>query len=152
MSDLIEEWGTYHQRPGAQRLYKNVPQVVVDNTHRSHGQPEPMSTWHNPVPCPWIVAAFVEAVGVQQLAASLPEGSARTQLQSRADAAIAQVLIDYCGTPPRLVPWPWPGPPPWVYEIASDLTTIAYTMEGSMRAGLLQVAGQVVGAAASRSA
>jgi hypothetical protein len=106
-----------------------------------------MSAWRLPVSCPWIVAALVEAVGVQQLAASLPEGPARTQLQDSANAAIAQILDSYCGTPPRLVPWPWPGPPPWVYEIASELTDVANALHGDMRDALLQVAGQVVGAA-----
>jgi hypothetical protein len=134
------------QRASRRKLQRYVPQIVTEHVHR---EPEAMSVWRLPVSCPWIVETLVEAAGVQQLAASLPEGSARTQLQASANTAIAQILDDYCGTPPRLVPWPWPGPPPWVYEIASELTDIAYTMEGSMRAGLLQVAGQVVGAARS---
>jgi hypothetical protein len=68
-----------------------------------------------PVPCPWLVETIVWAVGVKQLATTLPNGA---QMQKSADAAIAQVFDDYCGTPPRLVPWPWPGPPPWAYEPA----------------------------------
>lgn len=101
----------------------------------------------NPVPCPWLVDGLVSAVSVQQLAATLPDGPARTQVRKSADTAIAQIIDDYCGAPPRLVPWPWPGPPPWSYAVASELTAIANTMHGDMREALLAVAAQVVTAA-----
>lgn len=100
--------------------------------------------WRHPTPCPWLVEGLVSAVGVRQLAATLPDGPTRTQMQKSADTTIAQILDDYCGTPPRLVPWPWPGPPPWAYEIAAELTAVANTMHGDMRDALLAVAAQFV--------
>ncbi len=99
-----------------------------------------------PVPQPWMpaVSALVAAVSAQQLAATV-EGPLRAQLEQSASASIAQVLDDYCGTPPRLIPWPYPGPPPWVFAIASELNTIANASESAaMQAGLLKVAGQVL--------
>jgi hypothetical protein len=103
---------------------------------------------------PWspAVPALVAAVGVQQLAAAVPEGTIlpdrttlRSQLEQSASTSIAQVLDDYCGTPPRMIPWPWPGPPPWVFSIAAELNAIANTAEvAGMRDGLLAVAGQVL--------
>jgi hypothetical protein len=99
----------------------------------------------HPQPWPWVVDALASAVAVRALAAGMPHGPGRSQLRGSADAAIQQILDDYCGTPPRLVPWPWPGPPPWVFAIALQLTAMANTMEeGAMRNGLLEVAGQVV--------
>ena len=60
-------------------------------------------------------------------------------------AAIAEILDDWCGTPPRKWPWPWPGPPPWVWEIASELSMIANSLSaGSLRDGMLDVAAQVI--------
>lgn len=131
-------WWRLHSHQGV--LY-----TVKADVPEPSGAPHPMSARH-PTPCPWLVESLVSAVSARQLAATMPDGPARTQLQNSATAAIAQILDDYCGTPPRLVPWPWPGPPPWVYEVASALTTIAYTTEGVMRDALLQLAGQVVGA------
>jgi hypothetical protein len=89
---------------------------------------------------------LVAAVGVQQLAATVPEGTTlRGQLEQSANATIDQVLDDYCGTPPRLIPWPWPGPPPWVFSIAAELNAIANTAQAAgMQQGLLKVAGQVL--------
>ena len=90
------------------------------------------------------VASLVNAVNVKALAATV-SGPARQQMEISANAAIEQVLDDYCGTPPRVYPWPWPGPPPWVYAIASELNAIANTMEaGRLREGLTEVAGLVL--------
>jgi len=113
-----------------------LPKVTTDPQTRMSRSPNP---W------PWVVNALVNAVAVRALAATMPHGAARNQLRASADAAIQQVLDDYCGTPPRLVPWPWPGPPPWVFTIASQLTATANTMSaGPMRENLLEVAGQMV--------
>ena len=119
----------------------NVTEAVVP-----HGLGHPIPTpWH-PVPIPWMSAvdALVAAVTAQQLAATV-EGPLRAQLEQSASASIAQVLDDYCGTPPRLIPWPYPGPPPWIFAIASELNTIANASESvAMQAGLLKIAGQVL--------
>jgi len=101
----------------------------------------------DPVPVfPWgpVVSALVAAVNAQQLAATV-EGPLRGQLERSANASIAQLLDDYCGTPPRKVPWPFPGPPPWVYAIASELNALANAgVTTGMREGLQKVAGQVL--------
>jgi hypothetical protein len=45
----------------------------------------------------------------------------------------------------RFIPWPWPGPPPWVFSIAAELNRIANSAEAAgMQEGLLKVAGQVL--------
>lgn len=97
-----------------------------------------------PSPVGWLVDALVASVSVRELAAAMPHGDARKQLESSADAAIEQILDDYCGTHPR-VPWPLPGPLPWALQIASELTILANTVTSSaMREGLLKVAGRVL--------
>ncbi len=85
----------------------NVTEAVVP---RGLGYPLPIP-WY-PIPSPWMPAvdALAAAVSAQQLAATV-EGPLRAQLEQSASASIAQVLDDYCGTPPRLIPWPYPGPP-----------------------------------------
>jgi hypothetical protein len=137
-------------------FHQGVLYTVKADVPEPSGAPHPMSArrpipipW-DPSPIPWLVELLVSAVSARQLAATMPDGPARTQLQSSATAAIAQILDDYCGTSPRLVPWPWPGPPPWVYEVASELTAIANAMQGDMREALLEVAGQVVSGAMGR--
>jgi hypothetical protein len=101
----------------------------------------------DPVPVlPWgpVVSALVAAVNAQQLAATV-EGPLRGQIEKSASASIAQLLDDYCGTPPRKVPWPFPGPPPWVFVIASELNALANSgVTTGMREGLQRVAGLVL--------
>jgi hypothetical protein len=97
-------------------------------------------------PQPWRIAIgqLVQAVQAKDLASKLPKGQ-QEQVVRSATAAIAEILDDWCGTPPRKWPWPWPGPPPWVWEIASELSMIANSLSaGSLRDGLLEVAAQVV--------
>jgi len=103
-------------------------------------------------PQPWRIAIgqLVQAAQARDLASKLPKGQQEQVLKS-ATAAIAEILEDWCGTPPRKWPWPWPGPPPWVWEIASELSMIANSLSaGSLRDGLLEVAGQVVQKAGSQ--
>ena len=67
------------------------------------------------------------------------------QIVASAEAAISEALDDYCGTPPRKVPWAFPGPPPWVWDIASELTAAANTLqEGALRTSLIQISGRVL--------
>jgi hypothetical protein len=67
---------------------------------------------------------------------------AAQQIIATGETAIAQFLDDYCGTPPRLIPWTLPGPPPWVSIIASELAETANEFqEGSLRAALLRLSG-----------
>jgi hypothetical protein len=141
IAEIVRSSQSHHLRksyPG------NVTEAVVP-----HGFGHPIPTpWMlaYPFPHPWMpaVEALVAAVNAQQLAATV-EGPLRGQLEQSASASIARVLDDYCGTPPRLIPWPYPGPPPWVFAIASKLNTIANGSESAgMQAGLLKVAGQVL--------
>jgi hypothetical protein len=111
-----------------------------------HG-PNPMMSVRpavNPGPNPWMVAVSIifEAVNAKQVASSLPEGELRTQLEARAEGSIEQVLDDWCGTRP---PWSWPGPPPWVAGIASQLAALANSVQAApAREELLRIAGQAL--------
>ena len=103
-----------------------------------------------PEPAPWRVAVgqLVQAVQAKDLAAKLPKGLQEQTARSSA-AAIAEILDDWCGTPPRKWPWPWPGPPPWIWDIVSELSGVANSLPaGSFRDGLLDVAAQVAAKAA----
>jgi hypothetical protein len=76
----------------------------------------------------------------------MPDGPTRSQLQRRADDAVGAVLDDWCGTPPR---WPWPGPPPWVVDIALQLTDVANSAEANnAREELIAIAGRALDKAA----
>jgi hypothetical protein len=98
----------------------------------------------NPPPVPWLehsVAFLVAAVSSKVAAANMTNRAAAQQIIATADQAIAAFLDsdDIC---PR---WPYPGPPPWLSIIASELTLVANTFQdGALRAGILQVAGQVL--------
>lgn len=95
-----------------------------------------------PEPDPWRVAVpqLFRAVQARDLASRL-KGEAGESLARSSAEAIDSILDDWCGTRPRFIPWPYPGPPPWVWEIASELSLIANTLQpGSLREGLLDVA------------
>jgi hypothetical protein len=67
--------------------------------------------------------------------------AAADKVIASADRAIASLLDsdDIC---PR---WPFPGPPPWLSIIASELTLVANTLnEGSLREEILNIAGQLL--------
>lgn len=134
-------WMLYLQERG-----KGTPRL----TTIERAEPDP-SPWVqiNPDPAPWIVqnavSFVVSAVTVKDVAVNVPDETERKQMISGADAAIAAFLDDYCGTPPRLIPWPWPGPPPWVAQIASALSLVANAFqEGVLRDGILAIAGQMM--------
>jgi hypothetical protein len=98
----------------------------------------------HPPPVPWSVAFLVAAVSSKAAAVHMTNSAnnpAAQQIIAAADNAIA-AFIDSDDICP---PWPWPGPPPWLSIIASELTFVASTLqEGSLRSGLLQLAGQVL--------
>src|SRR5580704_16598752 len=84
---------------------------------------------------------LVLAVNSKVAAANMTNQAAAQQIIAAADECIATFLDsdDIC---PR---WPFPGPRPWLAVIASELTSVANMLqEGSLRAGILQVAGQVL--------
>jgi hypothetical protein len=89
----------------------------------------------------WAVPFLVSAVAAKQTASAMTSKAAAKQVSAAADAAIAGFLDDYC-TPP--FPWPYPGPPPWVSIIATQLTESAGTLQaGDLQRAVLQLAGQV---------
>jgi len=95
----------------------------------------------NPDPVPWSVAFLVSKVSSKEAAANMTNKAAAQQIIADADEAITE-FIDSDDICPR---WPYPGPSPWLSIIASVLTFVANTMQvGSLRIGILQVAGQVL--------
>lgn len=105
---------------------------------RFHKLGEPPS---EPDPSPWSVGFLVATVTSKEAAANMTNKEAAQQIIAAADKTIAE-FIDGDDICPR---WPYPGPPPWLSIIASELTLVANTLqEGSLRAGILQVAGQVL--------
>jgi hypothetical protein len=100
-----------------------------------------------PVPDPWLPAAsyLLAAISVRDIAARIPNKEVGAQIGGQAERTIEQFLDDYCGTPPRVVPWPWPGPPPWVFQLVSQLALIGNSLqEGSLREGILNVAARAL--------
>jgi len=90
---------------------------------------------------PGAVSFLVSAVSSKEAAANMTNKVAAQQVIAAADATIAKFIDsdDICP------PWPYPGPPPWLSIIASELTLFANTLqEGSLRTGILQVVGQVL--------
>jgi hypothetical protein len=95
----------------------------------------------NPDPVPWAVAFLLSAASSKAAAANMANKVAAQQIIAGADQAIASFIDsdDICP------PWPFPGPPPWLSIIASELTLVANTLqEGLLRTGILQIAGQVL--------
>ena len=137
--------------------YEHLLKELLHNPFLGSGQggPHRAAAFEGPVPDPWraaytsparqAVALLVSAATAKETAAAMSDKSHAKQIAASADAAISEVLDDYCGTPPRKVPWPFPGPPPWVWEIASELTAAANTFqEGALRTSLLQISGRVL--------
>jgi hypothetical protein len=97
--------------------------------------------FENPDPVPWSVAFLVSAASSRAAAANMKNKDAAKKFVAQADQAISSFLDsdDIC---PR---WPFPGPPPWLSIIASELTLVANTLqEGSLKSSILQVVGQVL--------
>lgn len=94
-----------------------------------------------PDPVPWSVAFLVSAVSSKAAAEHMSDKAAAQRIIAAADASIAE-FVDGDDICPR---WPWPGPPPWLSVIASELTLVANSLhEGSLRTGILRVAGRVL--------
>jgi hypothetical protein len=94
-------------------------------------------------PLDWAIPYLVSTLLSREAASAMTNKQAAQQIIATSEVAISQFLDDYCGAPPRLIPWPFPGPPPWVSIIAVELAETASTVqEGSFRAALLQLAGR----------
>jgi hypothetical protein len=95
----------------------------------------------------WAVPFLVTIVTTQEAASAMKNKEAGQQIIASGERSISQFLDDYCGTPPRLIPWPFPGPPPWISEIASQLAKEAHTVQaGSLQTAMLQLSGRVLDA------
>ena len=90
------------------------------------------------------VSYLVTAVSMKEIASQM-KGNLQQQLAQGAEAAIAQFLDDFCGTPPQKIPWHWPGPPPWNSALAAELAMVANTLQvGLVRTELINVAGRII--------
>ena len=98
-----------------------------------------------PVPDPWRAGAAGYLVSVLALReAAAAAGDAGAGVVRSADSAIDQFIDEYCGTNWH-PPWPVPGPGPWVFGLASQLSLIANTLqEGALHNAVLNLAGRVV--------
>jgi hypothetical protein len=106
------------------------------------GQPPADPPRREPGRWPWsaAVAGLAEAASIKDIAASLPEGSLRSQLEASAARSIDRILGDWCGTQGT-----WPGPPPWSIAIAGELAAMAKAHPaGFLRDELLRLAGQAL--------
>ena len=104
-----------------------------------------------PNPSPWVsaVSSLIAVISLREVASKMPDGQVKIGLSKRVDSAISS-FIDDCGT--KHPGWPWPGPPPWAYPIASELAVAANTItEGNVRNEVLQVAGQIIERASGSS-
>ena len=107
--------------------------------------PQPLPPGRGPSPEPWNAAVryLATLVSIKELGRTMGNTSLGQQLTTNAESAFALFLDDYCGTPPVRIPWPWPGPPPWVALLTAELVSVANTQSGEMREGLMQYAGRV---------
>ena len=76
------------------------------------GQPPVDPPHDEPGPWPWsaAVSGLAEAARIKKIAASLPEGDLRSQLEAGASRSIDRILGQWCGTratrsEPGSVPW-----------------------------------------------
>jgi hypothetical protein len=88
------------------------------------------------------VQYVVSLVNMREVSATMGRENGAA-VRASADAALQAFIDDFCGTPPRRIPWPWPGPPPWVVPLASELVSVANAETGALRDSLMQVAGRV---------
>jgi hypothetical protein len=115
---------------------RNGPRLPKLAHERNEPSPE-----HNLEPVSSAVAFLVATVSSKEAAANMTDKESAKQIIAAANAAIAEYIDgdDICP------PWPYPGPPPWLSVIASELTLVANTLqEGSLRTNILQIAGQVL--------
>lgn len=62
------------------------------------------------------------------------------ELLNAAMGNIETMLDDFCGTPPRRK-WPFPGPPPHILQVVSELSLLANSLQpGGLRTELEDVA------------
>jgi hypothetical protein len=128
---------SYVTNPIMERLWKMGYEEVVDPLG-----PLRAALHQTPQPEPWKVAApqLVQAAIAKDLATKQQNKAG----QHSATQTIDTILDDWCGTPPRRHPWPFPGPPPWAWEIAAELSLFANTLQsGSLRTEIESIVGKI---------
>jgi len=108
------------------------------------GQPRTEPARREPGPWPWsgAVSGLAEAARIKMIAASLPEGGLRSQLEAGASRSIDRILDQWCGT---RTTWSEPGPLPWSIAIAGQLAAMASSQPaGFLRDELHHIAGQAL--------
>jgi len=113
------------------------PQPLPPRSLVAEPNPDPLQ---NPA-----VRYLATLASMKELGASIGTEKGQTFVAA-AEAGIQSFLDDFCGTPPRRIPWPWPGPPPWVLPLAAELVSVANAQSGAFREVLIQVAGRVADA------
>jgi len=108
------------------------------------GQPRTDASQRESGPWPWsaAVSGLAEAAMIKKIAASLPEGDLRSQLEAGASRSIDRILDQWCGT---RTAQPEPGPLSWSIAIAGQLAAMASSHPaGFLRDELLHIAGQAL--------
>jgi hypothetical protein len=87
-------------------------------------EPNPDS-WRSPA-----VRYLATLASVKELGATM--GSEKGQhVVAAAEREFRLFWMIFRGTPARRIPWPWPGPPPWVLPLASEIMSVAKFAVGS---------------------
>ncbi len=141
---MLRDLLSYVQNPVLERLWKMGFEELVGPLG-----PLRVAERESPQPEPWRVAVpqLVQATNAKDLANKHQNKTA----QHSASQANDTILDDWCGTPPRRHPWPYPGPPPWAWQIASELSLLASTLQvGGVRTEIETIAGKIGRGAESR--
>jgi hypothetical protein len=140
-------WAAYIARLTGNPGYQ--PPHGITYFDRTHSPEATADSRGNPPPVPGSSVEFlVSAISSQVAASQMTDRNAAQQTI----AALSQTITAFIDSDDICPRWPWPGPPPWLSPIASELTLIANTLqEGPLRAGLLRVAGQVLDRARIRA-
>lgn len=91
----------------------------------------------------WAVPHLIFVLTLAEAAGNMSDPAAAQKIIANGEATISQFFDDYCGTPPRLANWTYPGPAPWISVIASELVLAANSLqEGGLRTSLLKLSGR----------
>lgn len=104
----------------------------------------------NPQPLPprAITSLFLAQLSVKDVTSRLPKDQG-AELTSGLEQTIADEIDFVCGNVPH-IHGPIPGPSPFPFAVAAELNLIGNTLqEGTLRASVLQLAGQIISKAAT---
>ena len=123
--------GSGHGRPHLTHLEsRTAPPPDHGKAVSGPGEPDP---WRS------AAASLILKVSLVELGARLPKEQG-TAFVAGLEQSIADDIDFYCGTP-----YPWPGPHPWGFVIASELSLYANTLqEGGLQTAIVNVATTMV--------